>query len=151
MDLRRPSDNSANSARWEIGLLKGKKHASNVVMFADRDLKLSLAGHSVLLTDLLEMKSAQLTIDRKRLVRFIDAPVAGGGDIESAAQRRKRLTARVRAEKAKGTKAFLQVVAGEEELSVSRLKQLVGSSAKTSPRGVRRKAGAISRDKRSLR
>jgi hypothetical protein len=150
LDVRRPSDNSSNSLRWEIGLLKGRKHASNVVMLADSDLQLLLAGRSVLLSDVLEMKSAQLTIDLKRLVRFVDSPAAGGGDIESAAQRRKRLTARVRAEKAKGTRGFLQIVAAEEGFSVPRLKQLIYRAAPNSAKDAHRTPRSMPKGKKPL-
>lgn len=59
------------------------------------------------------------------LNRCVDRPVAGAGDTESAEQRRERLRARVREEKAKGTRAFLKAVADEERITVSRLKQLI--------------------------
>ena len=44
---------------------------------------------------------------------------------ESPVQRRERLKTRVNQEKAKGTRAFLKVVAQEEGISVTRLKQLL--------------------------
>lgn len=44
---------------------------------------------------------------------------------ETASQRRERITARVREEKTKGTRAFLQVIAKEEGLSTSRIKQII--------------------------
>ena len=71
----------------------------------------------------------RIVIDKRMLKRCVDSPVAGAGDAESAEQRRDRLKARVRAEKAKGTKAFLKMVAEEEGVSVSRVKQLVRDAA----------------------
>jgi len=133
LDLRRPSGGTT-AGRWEIGMFKGSKHASHLVLLADGDLKLSLAGHSIALADVLEVKGDRFAVDRRTLVRLVDQPVAGAGDAESAEQRRERLKARVRAEKARGTKAFLKVVALEEGISPSRLKQLVkeeAASAKT--------------------
>ncbi|MGQ0443619.1 MAG: hypothetical protein ACT4O2_00450 [Beijerinckiaceae bacterium] len=56
-----------------------------------------------------------------------------GVNTETPEQRRKRLKARLREEKAKGTRAFLQVVAKEEGISPSRLKQL--TSADSAPTG----------------
>ena len=53
----------------------------------------------------------------------MDKP-ADNAAIEAPEQRRQRVRARVREEKAKGTKAFLRRVADEEGISVSRLKQL---------------------------
>lgn len=129
LDLRRPSGSASSAGRWELGMFKGAKHSAHLVLLADGNLKLSLAGHSIALVDALGWKGDAIVIDRRMLVRCADAPAAGAGDAESAAQRRARLRARVREVKAKGTKAFLKVVAGEEGVSESRLKQLVRETA----------------------
>ena len=110
-------------------MMKGAKHASHLVLLADGELKLSLAGHLIALGDVLEVKGDRFAVDKRMLIRLLDQPVAGAGDAESAEQRRERLKARVRAEKARGTKAFLKVVAEEEGISASRLKQLVREEA----------------------
>lgn len=125
LDLRRPGGADSHAGRWEIGMLKGGKHGSHLVLLGNGELKLSLAGHSIALADVLELKGDRFAVDRRTLNRLVDQPVAGAGDAESAEQRRERLKARVRAEKARRTKAFLKVVAKEEGISVSRLKQLV--------------------------
>lgn len=129
LDLRLPTGSDTNVGRWEVGMLKGSKHASHLVLLGDGELKLSLAGHSIALADVLEVRGDHFALGKRMLIRCVDQPVAGAGDVESAGQRRDRLRARVRAEKAKGTKAFLKVVADEEGLSVSRLKQLVRHAA----------------------
>jgi hypothetical protein len=125
LDLRRPGDIDSDAGRWEIGMLKGAKHASHLVLLGNGELKLSVAGHSIALADVLELRGDRFFVDRRTLDRLVDHPVAGAGDAESAEQRRERLKARVRAQKARGTRAFLKVVADEEGISVSRLKQLV--------------------------
>ena len=125
LDLRRPGSRDADAERWEIGLLKGRKHASHLVLLGGGELKLSLAGHSIAVADVLELKDSQFAVDRATLDRLVDHPMAGAGDAESAERRRERLQARVRELKAAGTRAFLQQVAGEEGISVSRLKQIV--------------------------
>ncbi len=125
LGLRRPSGRDSNFGRWEIGMFKGRKHSSHLVLFADGELTLSLAGHSIVLRDVLECKGERFVADKRTLIRLVDQPVAGAGDAESAELRRKRLRERVRAEKAKGNRAFLKLVAEEEGISVSRLKQLV--------------------------
>jgi hypothetical protein len=66
-----------------------------------------------------------IQIDRLALERGVDKPVAGGGDVEAADQRRRRLTGEVKAEKTKGTKVFLKVVAAREDISTQRLKQIL--------------------------
>lgn len=87
---------------------------------------LEVAGHVLPLDLALTIKDATLTLDSQTLVRCVDAPAAGAGvPAESPDERKQRLKARVAAEKRKGTKAFLQAVAAEEGLSLSRLKQLV--------------------------
>ncbi len=125
LGLRRPTADQTSAGRWEIGILKGKKHSSHLVLLAGDNLSLTFAGHSIALVDLLTFEDDHFTIDKKRLLRLVDNPVSGAGDIESAEQRRARLKRRVQVEKAKGTKAFLLVVAKEEEISVTRLKQLI--------------------------
>lgn len=124
LGIRRGTDDLAAS-RWEVGLLKGAKHSAHVVLGIDRDMQLGLAGHAVALADVLDLGEKGLSVDRRALLRCVDNPVAGGGETESAEQRRERLKARVAQERSRGTKAFLRVVAEEEGFTVSRLKQLI--------------------------
>lgn len=65
-----------------------------------------------------------LAIGKTEFIRQIDNP-ASDCETENPQVRRERIRARVREEEAKGTKAFLQVVAKEEGLSTSRIKQLI--------------------------
>jgi hypothetical protein len=125
LGLRQPSARGADTTRWEIGMLKGVKHSSHLVLLADGRLSLALAGHSIALADVLVLEGDRFTVDKRTLKRLADQPIAGAGDAESAAQRRERLKNRVQEVKAKGTRAFLKAVAEEEGISVSRLKQLV--------------------------
>jgi hypothetical protein len=131
--LRRPSGRAPDSGRWEVGVLRGTKHTSHLVLLADGELRLSLAGYSIALADVLDAKDKHIVIDKRMLNRCVDGPVAGAGDAESAEQRRDRLRARVREEKTKGTRPFLKVVAGEEGISISRLKQLVRNAPGAAP------------------
>jgi len=121
----RRSEGDTVSATWNVGVLKGAKHSAHVVLGIGRGMQLSIAGHSLALADVLELGDKGLALDRRALVRCVDAPVAGGGDVEAAEQRRERLIARVNQERAKGTRGFLKVVAEKEGISVPRLKQLV--------------------------
>lgn len=116
------------SGRWEVGLYRGARHSAHLVLRADQALVLMLAGHTLSLADVLDCKGDGIVIDRRALHQAVDHPVASAGDAESAAQRRERLRSRVSEEKAKRTRAFLAVVAAEEGISVSRLKQLVADS-----------------------
>lgn len=111
----------ADGGQWHIGVLKGKKHKSPVALLAG-GLKLSLAGHAVPVVDVLTIKGNALALDKAALIRLVDNPEGNGEDPEA---RRERLKARVREEKAKGTKPFLKKVAEVEGISVPRLKQIV--------------------------
>ena len=131
LNLRRSGANEAETARWEIGMFKGVKYSSHLVLQADCSLNLSLAGHSIALTDVLALEGGRITVDRRTLTRLVDHPVAGAGDAESAEKRRERLKARVQLVKARGNRAFLKIVAEEEGFSVSRLKQILGREPET--------------------
>lgn len=125
LGLYRMETSSTDAARWEVGVIKGRKHSSHLALVAGGKLNLSLSGHSVPLTDVLTLEGDTFKVDRRTLNYLVDRPVAGAGDVESGAQRRERLRKRVQAVKAKGIKPFLKTVAEEERITVSRLKQLL--------------------------
>ncbi|HUY82742.1 MAG TPA: hypothetical protein VMU92_13535 [Acidobacteriaceae bacterium] len=122
---RRPDSGDTSAVRWEVGMFKGRKHSSHIVLLTEGRLTLCVAGHSIALADVLTLGDNSFRLDKQTLIRLVDKPVAGAGDVESAAQRRERLKKRVQAEKAKGNKAFLKAVSEDEGISVSRLKQLL--------------------------
>lgn len=126
LGLSRTASKGEDGKRWNIGVLKGKKHKSLVTLLADDGLNLSLAGHTVPLIEVLAINENVLTLDKGELIRLVDKP-ASNAETETREQRRERLRARVREEKAKGTKAFLRPVAEEEGISLSRLKQLTAA------------------------
>ncbi len=95
------------------------------MLLAGDRLTLTLAGHSIALDEVLSLKDSRFKVDKRRLARLVDQPVAGSGDTESAEQRRERIKKRINELKAKGVKAFLKTVAEEEGLSTSRIKQLI--------------------------
>jgi hypothetical protein len=130
LGLRSP-EAASSTGRWDLGVFKGIANRSYLVLHSVGELTLSLAGHSVAVADVLERRCGQFVVDRRTLLRLVDTPAAGTADLESTAQRRERLRERVRTEKAKGTKAFLRVVAAEEGFSVVRLKQLVAEDKST--------------------
>jgi len=133
LDTRRSGDGAAG--RWDVGMLKGAKLSAHVVLGIEGGLRLTIAGHSLALADVLELGDKGLTVDRRALVRCVDNPVGAAGDEESAERRRKRLLARVREEKAKGTRGFLKKVAAEERITDGRLKQIIYAK-KPKPAGI---------------
>lgn len=125
LGLQRTNTGNSSAGRWEVGVFRGKKHASHLVLMASEQLTLTLGGHSIALTEVLSLDGSRFKVDKRRLIRLVDQPVAGAGDVESAEQRRERIRKRVDELKAKGVKAFLKTVAEEEGLSISRIKQLI--------------------------
>lgn len=83
LDLQPPSMGNSSAGRWEIGMLKGTKHSSPLVLVADGTLNLSLANHSIPLTQVLALDGNVLKADRHALLRALDGderqPSAGVG------------------------------------------------------------------------
>jgi hypothetical protein len=125
LSLQRPNMGSSSAGRWEVGVFRGKKHASHLVLLAGDRLTLTMAGHSIALAEVLVLEDNRFKVDKRRFTHLVDQPVAGAGDIESAKQRRERIKKRVNELKAQGATAFLKTVAEEEGLSISRIKQLI--------------------------
>lgn len=112
---------------FRLGVVKGGKDKAELRLRVDQSKpRLVVAGHEIDLGLVVAVQRQQLVVDLHWLARCVDAPV---GDatliVETPAARRMRLTARVTRERARKTKAFLQVVAAEEGISVPRLKQLL--------------------------
>lgn len=125
LSLQRPNMDSSSAGRWEVGVFRGSKHASHLVLRAGEKLTLTLAGHSIALAEILALEGNRFKVDKRRLTRLVDQPVAGAGDVESAEQRRERIRKRVDELKAQGVRAFLKTVAEEEGVGISRIKQLI--------------------------
>ena len=140
LGLRRPDAGDTCTGRWEVGVLKGAKGSSHLVLLAEGGLTLKLAGHSIMLSEILTLENKGLKLDKQTLIRLVDRPVAGAGDTESAEQRRVRLRKDVQAEKAKGNKAFLKTVSEAEGISVPRLKQLLATKPTPAETKFRRSA-----------
>jgi len=121
----RRSDANALRRRWDVGILKGLKYSAHVVLCLEGTLKLAIAGHSLELADVLDLNESSLSLDRRALIRCVDNPIGAAGDKESAEQRRKRLVARVQEERTKKTPGFLKLVAAEEGITDTRLKQII--------------------------
>jgi hypothetical protein len=128
LGLPRIASIAADGKQWHIGSLKGKNLRSIVTLLAGDGLMLALAGHTVPLAEVLTIKKNVIALDKASLIRLVDNPT-GDAEAETQEDRRKRIRARVREEKAKGTKAFLRVVAEEEGISTSRIKQLIKDGA----------------------
>jgi hypothetical protein len=123
--LRRRSGLPVQRRRWEVGTFKGRQGSSHLVLTADGELKLGLAGHTVALADVLSVTGRSLALDEAWLVDHVDHPASGGGDRESAGQRRARLLRRLEELKGEGRRDFFRTVAREERIAPQRLRQIV--------------------------
>jgi len=128
LGLPRTASLAADGKQWNVGTLKGSVHRCPVTLLAGDGLTLALAGHAVPLVEVLTIKENALALDKAVLIRLVNNP-AGDAEAETKEARRERIRARIREEKAKGTKAFLRVVAEEEGVSLTRIKQLVKDDA----------------------
>ena len=91
---------------------------------------LDVAGHLLELEAVLTMQGGRMALDTRRLGRCADAPATGSAQApETATQRAARLLARKAALQQRGVKAFLQVLAEEERVSVSMVKRILGRAA----------------------
>lgn len=117
----RRSGSDSTALRWDVCVLKGAKCSAHVVLGIENELRLAIAGHSLPVGDVLELGDKGLSIERRALLRCVDNPVAAAGDEPSAEQRRKRRNEL----KAAGKRNFNQLLAAEEGISVSAIKQLL--------------------------
>ncbi|MDP3498157.1 MAG: hypothetical protein Q8R84_10950 [Candidatus Nitrotoga sp.] len=150
LGLPRVASLTNNSKQWNVGTLKGRVHRRPLTLMADDGLTLALAGHAVPLLEVLNIQENVLVLDNAALIRLVDKP-AGNTESETKEARRERIRARVREEKTKGTKAFLRVVAKEEGVSESRIKQLVKDDAPVEHDGLKNSpwAGLLTKTKQT--
>jgi hypothetical protein len=124
LGTRRNNGDTA-ALRWDVGVLKGTQNSAHVVLGIERELRLNIAGHSLPVADVLELSSKGLMLERRALLRCVDAPVAAAGDTLSREQRIERLRTRRNELKASGVRNFNKALAEEEGCSVSLIKQLL--------------------------
>jgi hypothetical protein len=77
------------------------------------------------LADVVDWTDKGLAVERRALVRCVDSPVGAAGDEQSRELRVERLRQRRNELKNSGVHNFNQVLAQEENLSVSAIKQLL--------------------------
>ncbi|MCP3679759.1 MAG: hypothetical protein GY782_05630 [Gammaproteobacteria bacterium] len=113
----------AEKQRWHLGIFNGKKHRRPLfLMVQEEGLALQLAGHSIYLADVMMIANNQLAIDQQCLTRKVDNPC---GTDETPKQRQTRIEKRIAELKAQDQRSFLKIVAAEEGVSVSMIKQII--------------------------
>ena len=125
------------SVGFRIGFVQGRKQdrAALHLNFDDKGPRLLMAGHVLEVQDVLILHEQRLAFDERMLARCVDAPAdtASAGPAESQDAVGQRMLARKLELKAAGTKAFLKVIASEEDCSVSWVKQLIAKASAPSP------------------
>jgi hypothetical protein len=101
-----------------------------VLIAGGNSLNLALGGHTIPLVDVLTFEENKLDLDKAALIRMVDNPTSKS-ETETPEARKARLIARVNQERAKGTRAFLQIVADEEGIHKSRLQQIISKKQKS--------------------
>ncbi len=110
---------------WQLGTFEGTKHRSPLVLSLDLVPKLSIAGRTIGLTDVLRFKSGRLSMDQAALRNLVDNPTGKASEVEEdAADRAQRIHKRINELKKSKVKPYLQRVAEEFGLSKSRIKQI---------------------------
>ena len=122
---------------YRLGFVQEKKQdrAALHLSFDNKGPRLLVAGHVLEVQDVLVLRDQRLAFDQRMLARCVDAPADAGsaGPAESQEAVGKRMLARKLALKAAGTKAFLRVIALEEECSESWVKQLIAKASAPNP------------------
>ena len=119
---------------WAVGSVKGKALRGRVSLTVDAGLVLEVSGRRVPLVDVLTVDGDDLALDVGALEQMADRPMVTR--VETPDQRRIRVAARVTAVRATGETGFLQAVAFEEDISVSRLKQILAKGPGKKPDAV---------------
>ena len=72
LGLQRSNMGSSSSGRWEVGMFRGTKHASYLVLMGGGKLTRTLAGHSIALIEVLALDGETFKVDKRRLTRLVD-------------------------------------------------------------------------------
>lgn len=144
LDLHPSFGSTDSGGRWELGLFRGRRNGRHLRLEGKEGLRVVLGGHNVPLVELLQIGPNGLELDRARLMQCADEPLAGSDDRESTQVRNARILQRIAELKSKGVRNFIKVVAKEEELSETTVKDIV--RADKVPKGsMAQMASALSR------
>lgn len=115
-----------DATRWQVGQFQGTKHKSPLALALDLEPVLALAGHTVKLAEVLNVKKGVAAIDLPALRKLVDNPRGRQAETdEPAHERADRIRKRIAEIKAQGVKAFRAQVAAEEGVDASRIGQLL--------------------------
>ncbi|TXL78255.1 hypothetical protein FHP25_08690 [Vineibacter terrae] len=127
--LRRRGGVGSPAKHWEVGVFRGPKRSRDLVLIADGELKLEIAGHSVAVAEVLTLRGTGFRIAAGKLIDFVDHPRSGVGRDQSAQETDQRIIARMN-ELKPHRRDFRKAVAAEEGISPSRVGQRVQRAKK---------------------
>ncbi len=131
-----PATAHGGGAGYRLGFVQGKQdRAALHLSFNDKVPRLLIAGHVLEVEDVLVLRERQLVLDQRLLTRCVNGPADAASTVPAESQDAvgKRMLARKLELKAAGTKAFLKVIALEEDCSESWVKQLIAKASAPSP------------------
>ena len=119
-----------DNALWRLGMVDGGQHKAQVSLKFDRDALVLASGHSVLLMELLSFNKNVLKIDLKKIKKMVNEPTGFSDDVESTKARNARMLKRRNELKSQGVRAFNKIIAIEENVSASTVKNAIISAEK---------------------
>jgi len=109
-------------SKWHIGIYQGKKYLRPLILEMKNEINLLIAGHQTPLIECLEIDGTELTLNKNKLKHLVDNPV---GTDETPEERRSRLLTRKQEIVASGKRAFIKIIAKEEGVSDSCIKNIL--------------------------
>jgi hypothetical protein len=79
LGFAKPPQRDRTGKRWTLGLLKGNEHKGEAKLTVDDGVTLLVAGHSVLVEDIIRFDGGGLTADKAELLRLVDKPATPPG------------------------------------------------------------------------
>jgi hypothetical protein len=114
--------------RWKLGNFQGIKHKSPLELSLAFPPMLTIGGHTVELCEVISVKKDVVVVDQPALRKLVDNQTGYPADAsEQPEERAKRIRERIKELKAMGIRPFLKTVATEENVDVSRIKQILAA------------------------
>lgn len=79
LELSSPITKSENSFSWELGVFRGSKHSSHLVLNANGELTITTAGHQIKLEEIISFINKTIKIDRLKITRAVNNPISSAG------------------------------------------------------------------------
>ena len=130
LDITPANNSTMPNNQLTIGLYRGERHSSHVLLEFKDQAVITTAGRSTPAAELVWIKQGIFYVDHRRLTAMVDNPIAAAGSEESAEHRAKRLLARKIQLKSEGNRSFIKTIAAEEGVSTQRVGQIISTLEK---------------------